>query len=96
MAENAAKGMLVVDLMTWSMMASWLASLVEELKKDGCLDENTADLVRRNLLHGVSLAIEAYKNTSVDRMDMARDIIVGAMDKVVSTLDSCGKRGEEA
>jgi len=95
-AEDVVKGTLVVDFMTWSMMASWLASVVDELKKDSCLDEDTADLERRNLLHGVSLAIEAYKNTDVDRMNMARDIIVGVMDKVVSTLDNCGKRGDKA
>jgi hypothetical protein len=90
------KETLVVDFVIWTMTASWVGAVANDLKEKGCMREGEADLAERNLVHGVTLAIEAYKNKDVEKMNMARDIIIGVMDKVLNALDNCSKGGEKA
>jgi hypothetical protein len=78
------------------MMAAWTGEMVERLKEVGCVNEDVADLMKRNLVHAVVLAAEALKNKDVNKMNMARDIVIAVMDKVVDAFDGCGKGGDKA
>ncbi len=96
MAVSIEKETLAVEWPIWTLMAAWVGEIAERLKEAGCMTEDTADLMRRNLVHAVVLATEALKNKDVDKMNMARDIVIAVMDKVVDIFDGCGKRGDKA
>ena len=96
MSGNIEKETLMVDWPIWTMMAAWTGEMVERLKEAGCMTEDAADLMRRNLAHSVVLATEAVKDKDVNKMYMARDIVIGVIDNVVKTFDSCGKGGDKA
>jgi len=95
-AVNIEKETLMVDWPIWTMMAAWVGEMVERLKEVGCMTEDAADLMRRDLAHSVVLATEAVKNKDVNKMYMARDIVISVIDNVIKTFDSCGERGEKA
>ena len=93
MAVNIEKGMLMVGWAIWTMTAAWTGEMVARLKEMGCMTEDVADLMRRDLVHGIVLATEAVKNNDVNKMEMARDIVISVMDNTVKAFDSCGKGG---
>jgi hypothetical protein len=95
MAEDIVKGSIAVSWPVWTMMASWLGAMVDNLKEEGCMTEDAAALMRRNLVHGIALATEALKNEDMIKMNMARDIIIGVLHSVVDAIESCDKVGDK-
>ena len=96
MAVSIEKETLAVDWPIWTMMAAWVGEATERLKEEGCMTEDATDLMKRNLTHAVILATEALKNKDVDKMHMARDIVIGVLHSVVDAFNGCGKRGGKA
>jgi len=96
MPADEVEASIFIDWSIWSMMASWVGALVDNLKEEGCMSEDAADLMRRNLVHGIMLATEAVKNKDMNKVNMARDIVIGVLHNVVDAIDGCGKGGGKA
>ena len=82
-----------IEWPAWAMAASWLGSVVENLANDGCVPEETADDIRKGLVHGVALITEAMKDNNRGKMDLGKEIIASTIRWVNDAIDRCVKGG---
>jgi len=85
-----------VDWPAWSMMTSWLGAVVDNLREEGCLPKETANAMRKDLVHGLTLITEAVSDGNTAKLSMGKDIIVGAMKRINEVVNECMAGGEEA
>ena len=83
-----------LDWPAWAMVSSWLGAVVDNLKEEGCLSKETANAMRKDLVHGVTLITEAVSDGNTAKLSMGKDIIAGAMKRINEAVNECKEGGE--
>ena len=85
-----------VDWPAWAMISSWLGAMVDNLEEEGCLSKETANAMRKDLVHGLTIITESVGDGNTAKLNIGKDIIVGAMKQINKVVNDCDKGGGKA